>query len=210
MNTKHLLAAIFTVVVLSISFLSCEDKEDDTNNPATTDVVKEIYGFYGKPVAQVVSVLDNKGWTKNSYPLGQYTDISYFNSDTTKKYIIEISNNIVIRSTYIETESKDAFSIKLQENANYFLSQFEKWGVSLKALFPSTAYFQGSIMADNLQITQGYTDYEKFLTDFQAKKATLNLAQHMITSEQITGFMTVKINYTEKKSNVYVEFYSTY
>ena len=46
MNLKHYLAAIFSAAILSISFLSCDPKEDDpTPNPTiTNDVVKEVYG----------------------------------------------------------------------------------------------------------------------------------------------------------------------
>ena len=81
MNLKHYLAAIFVAAILSISFLACDPKEDDpTTNPTpSTDVVKEIYGYYGKPASQVLSILDAKGLTKvsDSTELGVvYTYIS--------------------------------------------------------------------------------------------------------------------------------------
>ena len=62
MNLKHYLAAIFSAAILSISFLSCDPKDDDpTTNPTpSTDVVKEVYGFYGKPTEEVVAILDQK------------------------------------------------------------------------------------------------------------------------------------------------------
>ena len=212
MNTKRFFAAILAAVILSISFLACDPKDDDpTTNPTpSTDVVKEVYGFYGKPYTQVTAELDKKGWTKDTYPFGQYTEIAYFNSDTTKKYMIQISNDTVIRSTYLEAESSKYNYSKLQENANYYLSLFEEWDPSFKNLFPLTALFKGQIMADNFDTWNNYTDYAGFFADYQAKKTTLDLAYQQRISEKISGNLTVSINYTEKKSYTSVEFYSTY
>ncbi|MDD2529643.1 MAG: hypothetical protein PHN41_00250, partial [Bacteroidales bacterium] len=86
MNTKRYITAIFAAIILSISFLACDPKEDDpTTNPTpTTDVVKEIHGFYGKPYTQVTAELDKKGWTKRVDTLGDLTVYVYYNSDSTK------------------------------------------------------------------------------------------------------------------------------
>ena len=67
MNTKRFFAAIFAAAILSISFLACDPKEDDpTTNPTpSTDVVKEVYGFFGKSTDEVVDKIKQKGWTKS-------------------------------------------------------------------------------------------------------------------------------------------------
>ena len=66
MNLKHYLAAIFAAAILSFSFLACDPKEDDpTPNPTpSNDVVKEVYGFYGKSEYQVLPLLMQKAGEK--------------------------------------------------------------------------------------------------------------------------------------------------
>ena len=86
MNPKRYFAAIFSAAILSISFLACDPKEDDpTTNPTpSTDIVKEIHGYYGKPAAQVIPIMDAKGWTKSMETSGELTGYSYLSSDSTK------------------------------------------------------------------------------------------------------------------------------
>ena len=94
MNTKRFFAAIFAAAILSISFLACDPKEDDpTTNPTpSTDVVKEVYGYYGKTTDEVVAILDQKGWTKSidsvSFlnPIGLMSILQTTFSDPSKKW----------------------------------------------------------------------------------------------------------------------------
>ena len=136
MNPKHYLAAIFAAAILSFSFLSCDPKDDEpTPNPTpSTDIVKEIHGYYGKPAAQVIPIMDAKGWTKSAETLGDLTGYDYYNSDSTKVYGIVTKNNIVKETHYMEVESTDFYKSKIAENADKFLSLFEKWEISLNNL----------------------------------------------------------------------------
>ena len=115
MNTKRFFAAIFAAAILSISFLACDPKEDEpTTNPTpSTDVVKEVYGFFGKPAAQVLSILDAKGWIKSMETSGELTGYDYYNSDSTKVYGIVTKNNIVKETHYMEVESTDFYKSKI-------------------------------------------------------------------------------------------------
>ena len=143
MNTKRFFAAIFAAAILSISFLACDPKEDEPtpNPPTSTDVVKEIYGYYGKPAAQVIPIMDAKGWTKSMETSGNLAVYSYFNSDSTKVYGIITKNNIVNETHYMEVESKDFYKSKIAENADKFLSLFEKWEISLNSIMPSESQY---------------------------------------------------------------------
>ena len=208
MNTKRFFAAIFAAAILSISFLSCDPKEDDptTNPPTSTDVVKEIYGYYGKPAAQVIPIMDAKGWTKSMETSGNLAVYSYFNSDSTKVYGIITKNNIVNETHYMEVESKDFYKSKIAENADKFLSLFEKWEISLNSLMPSESQYWGFINAYSLQFYQEYQSRDAFLSDFQAKKSTLTFAASAFTYGQFFGETFIHVDYNTKQSVVSVFF----
>ena len=208
MNPKHYLAAILTAAILSISFLACDPKEDDptTNPPTSTDVVKEIYGYYGKPAAQVIPIMDAKGWTKSMETSGNLAVYSYFNSDSTKVYGIITKNNIVNETHYMEVESKDFYKSKIAENADKFLSLFEKWEISLNSLMPSESQYWGTINAYSLQFYQEYQSRDAFLSDFQAKKSTLTFAASAFTYGQFFGETFIHVDYNTKQSVVTVFF----
>ncbi len=208
MNTKHYLAAILTAVILSISFLSCDPKEDDltTNLTTSTDVVKEIHGYYGKPAAQVIPIMDAKGWTKSVETSGDLAGYDYFNSDSTKVYGIITKNNIVKETHYMEVESTDFYKSKLAENADKFLSLFEKWEISLNSIMPSESQYWGYINAYSLQFYQEYQSRDAFLSDFQAKKSTLTFAASAFTYGQFFGETFIHVDYNTKQSVVSVFF----
>ena len=208
MNTKRFFAAIFAAAILSISFLSCDPKEDDpTTNPTpSTDVVKEIYGYYGKTSAQVIPIMDAKGWTKSVETSGDLAGYSYFNSDSTKVYGIITKNNIVNETHYMEVESTDFYKSKIAENADKFLSLFEKWEISLNSLMPSESQYWGTINAYSLQFYQEYQSRDAFLSDFQAKKSTLTFAGSAFTYGQFFGETFIHVDYNTKQSVVTVFF----
>ena len=208
MNTKRFFAAIFAAAILSISFLACDPKEDDPtpNPPTTTDVVKEIYGYYGKPAAQVIPIMDAKGWTKSVETSGDLAGYSYFNSDSTKVYGIITKNNIVNETHYMEVESTDFYKSKIAENADKFLSLFEKWEISLNSIMPSESQYWGFINAYSLQFYQEYQSRDAFLSDFQAKKSTLTFAGSAFTYGQFFGETFIHVDYNTKQSVVTVFF----
>ena len=208
MNTKRFFAAIFAAAILSISFLSCDPKEDDptTNPPTSTDVVKEIYGYYGKPAAQVIPIMDAKGWTKSMETSGNLAVYSYFNSDSTKVYGIITKNNIVNETHYMEVESKDFYKSKIAENADKFLSLFEKWEISLNSIMPSESQYWSYIHSYSLQFYQEYQSRDAFLSDFQAKKSTLTFAASAFTYGQFFGETFIHVDYNTKQSVVTVFF----
>ena len=208
MNTKRFFAAIFAAAILSISFLACDPKEDDptTNPTASTDVVKEIYGYYGKTSAQVIPIMDAKGWTKSVETSGDLAGYSYFNSDSTKVYGIITKNNIVNETHYMEVESKDFYKSKIAENADKFLSLFEKWEISLNSIMPSESQYWGFINAYSLQFYQEYQSRDAFLSDFQAKKSTLTFAASAFTYGQFFGETFIHVDYNTKQSVVTVFF----
>ncbi|MBP1645576.1 MAG: hypothetical protein H6Q16_1151 [Bacteroidetes bacterium] len=208
MNIKHYLSAIITAAILSISFLSCDPKEDDpTTNPTTSnDVVKEIYGYYGKPAAQVLSILDAKGWIKSMETSGELTGYSYISSDSAKGYGIIILNGKVKETQYMEVESTDFYKSKLAENADKFLSLFEKWEISLNSIMPSESQYWGAIHADSLQFNQEYQSRDAFISDFQAKKSTITFAGSAFTYGQFFGETFIHVDYNTKQSVVSVFF----
>ena len=208
MNTKHYLTAIFAATILSISFLACDPKEDDpTTNPTTSnDVVKEIYVYYGKPAAQVIPIMDAKGWTKSMETSGNLAVYSYFNSDSTKVYGIITKNNIVNETHYMEVESTDFYKSKIAENADKFLSLFEKWEISLNSIMPSESQYWSYIHSYSLQFYQEYQSRDAFLSDFQAKKSTLTFAASAFTYGQFFGETFIHVDYNTKQSVVTVFF----
>src|SRR5574344_928684 len=128
MNLKRFFSAIFFSFILSISFLACDPKEDDpTPNPTpSTDVVKEVYGYFGKPTDEVVAILDQKGWTKSVISNIQGVVYTYLSADSLKLYAVFSINDTIKGSAYGEQESTSSFSDKLASNTNRFLSLFEK------------------------------------------------------------------------------------
>ena len=208
MNTKRFFAAIFAAAILSISFLACDPKEDDpTTNPTpSTDIVKEIHGYYGKPAAQVIPIMDAKGWIKSMETSGELTGYSYLSSDSTKGYGIIILNGKVKETHYMEVESTDFYKSKLAENADKFLSLFEKWEISLNSIMPSESQYWGFINAYSLQFYQEYQSRDAFLSDFQAKKSTLTFAASAFTYGQFFGETFIHVDYNTKQSVVSVFF----
>ena len=208
MNLKRYFAAIFAAAILSISFLACDPKEDDptTNPTASTDVVKEIYGYYGKTSAQVIPIMDAKGWTKSVETSGDLAGYSYFNSDSTKVYGIITKNNIVNETHYMEVESKDFYKSKIAENADKFLSLFEKWEISLNSIMPSESQYWSYIHSYSLQFYQEYQSRDAFLSDFQAKKSTLTFAASAFTYGEFFGETFIHVDYNTKQSVVSVFF----
>ncbi|MDD4702765.1 MAG: hypothetical protein PHE28_00395 [Bacteroidales bacterium] len=208
MNTKRYITAIFAAIILSISFLACDPKEDDpTTNPTpTTDVVREIHGFYGKSAAEVIPIMDAKGWAKSVETSGDLAGYDYYNSDSTKVYGIVTKNNIVKETHYMEVESTDFYKSKLAENADKFLSLFEKWEISLNSLMPSESQYWGAIHTDSLQFIQEYQSRDVFLSDFQAKKSILTFAGSAFTYGQFFGETFIHVDYQSKQSVVSVFF----
>jgi hypothetical protein len=208
MNTKRYITAIFAAIILSISFLACDPKEDDpTTNPTpTTDVVKEIHGFYGKSAAEVIPIMDAKGWAKSVETSGDLAGYDYYNSDSTKVYGIVTKNNIVKETHYMEVESTDFYKSKLAENADKFLSLFEKWEISLNSLMPSESQYWGAIHTDSLQFIQEYQSRDVFLSDFQAKKSILTFAGSAFTYGEFFGETFIHVDYQSKQSVVSVFF----
>ena len=202
------LLAILSLLAVSFSFLSCEDKEDDTNtNPTTsTDVVKEIYGYYGKSAAQVIPLLDAKGWTKSMETSGELTGYSYLNSDSTKSYGIVFFNDKVKEINYMEVESSEFYVSKLAENADKFLSLFEKWELSFNSITPSQSQYWGAIHADSLQFNQEYQSRDAFISNFHAKKSTLSFAGTAFTYGEFYGETYLHVDYQSKQSLISVFF----
>jgi hypothetical protein len=175
MNLKHYLTAIFAAAILSFSFLSCDPKEDDptTNPPTTTDVVKEIHGFYGKTAAQVIPIMDAKGWTRREHTFESGANYQYINSDSTKTYYIEAWNDTVTFSEYYELETGDTNQEISTENIHRFIQTFENWeNIMSQIPHPNTIY-SGFIVEDSSEYVQRYDLRNEFLQDFQVKKPTL-------------------------------------
>ena len=178
MNTKRFFAAIFAAAILSISFLACDPKEDDpTPNPTpSTDIVKEIHGYYGKPAAHVLSVLDAKGWTRREHTFESGANYQYINSDSTKTYFIETWNDTVIFSEYNEFEKGDVNQEISTVNIHRFIQTFENWeNIMSQIPHPNTIY-SGFIVEDSSESAQRYDLRNEFLQDFQNKKSTLKYA----------------------------------
>ena len=206
MNTKRFFAAIFAAAILSISFLACDPKEDDptTNQQTTTDVVKEIYGYYGKSTPEVLPFLDAKGWTKTVTQNSVFTKYEYLNSDRTKRYLIVFKDDRVVESTYDEIESSDNKANKLGQTATSFISTFEKWDASLREIYPANAYYSGHVFANNFSFFMFYDSYSEFLEDFQEQKPTLQSAESVYISNIFNAQVGVDIDYESAKNQVYI------
>ncbi|MFV0598704.1 MAG: hypothetical protein ACK5M0_03145 [Bacteroidales bacterium] len=178
MNLKHYLAAIFSAAILSFSFLACDPKEDDpTTNPTpSTDVVKEIHGFYGKPAVEVLSILDAKGWTRREHTFESGANYQYINSDSTKTYFIETWNDTVIFSEYNEFEKGDVNQEISTVNIHRFIQTFENWENTMSQIPQPNTIYSGFIVEDSSESAQRYDSRNAFLQDFQNKKSTLRYA----------------------------------
>ena len=208
MNTKRFFAAIFAAAILSISFLACDPKEDDpTTNPTTTnDVVKEIHGFYGKPAAQVLSILDAKGWAKVSHSSELGVVYTYISADSLKMYAVYSIDNTIKSSYYGEFESPMLYIDKLASNTNKFLLLFEKWEQSLSTISLLNAIYRGNIYADEYGFFQYYEDRSIFLNDYQAKKTTINAVSSAYFNSQVRAEVYCYLNDEDNESGVFVVF----
>ena len=204
MNLKRFFAAIFAAVILSISFLSCDPKEDDpTTNPTpTVDVVKEVKSFYQRPYTEVASILDKKGLIKNVQYPKDGLNIFYFNQDSTMGYTIYIFQDTVTAVSYFNLESADVMNTKLQENANKFISTFEKWDSCLQVILPSNYLFFGEIDAQNGEFWQEYTNYTLFMEHFVEKKSSLDFVFSSFKNDEIRLILRMVIDYNSKRSTI--------
>ena len=175
MNLKRFFAAIFSATILLISFFACDPKEDDpTPNPTpSTDVVKEIHGFYGKPAAHVLSVLDAKGWTRREHTFESGANYQYINSDSTKTYYIEAWDDTVIFSEYNEFEKGDVNQEISTVNIHRLIQTFENWENTMSQIPHPNTFYKGLIVADSAEFVQIYALRNDFLQTFQVKKPTL-------------------------------------
>ena len=208
MRKRSFFAALLALLVVSMVFLSCDPKEDDnTTNPTpTTNIVKEVYDFYGMTEAQAISILDKKGWIKEVDVYGAETRIFYYSSDTTKRYYLVSVGDTIICSRYEEKESAYGSGLKLAENFGRFLQTFEKWEPLMYNLKPSDATYEGYIYADDRTFSQNYTDRAVFLADYNTKKPTLNRAFSGFYNDRIYGYVEVCLDYDAKNTYVYIEF----
>ncbi|MBP1645577.1 MAG: hypothetical protein H6Q16_1152 [Bacteroidetes bacterium] len=208
MDRKHYLVAILTAAILSISFLSCDPKDDDpTTNPTpSTDVVKEVYGFFGKPEAQVLSILDAKGWTKVSDSAELGLVYSYISADSLKVYAVYSIDNTIKGAAYSESESPITSYGKNASNTNKFISLFEIMEQSLSTISLLNINYIGKIIADNGTFNQEYYDRAEFLSDFQAKKSTLYLARSSFYGEEMSANTHLYLNDEDNESEVFVVF----
>ena len=208
MNTKRFFAAIFAAAILSISFLACDPKEDDptTNPPTSTDVVKEVYGYYGKTTDEVVAILDQKGLTKSVISNIQGVVYTYLSADSLKLYAVFSINDTIKGSAYGEQESTSSFSDKLASNTNKFISLFETMEQSLSTISLLNIAYIGKIIADSGTFNQEYYDRAEFLSDFQAKKSTLYFARSVFYGEEMSGNTHLYLNDEDIESAVFVVF----
>ncbi|MPL76914.1 hypothetical protein SDC9_22765 [bioreactor metagenome] len=208
MNLKHYLAAIFSAAILSISFLACDPKEDDpTPNPTpSTDVVKEVYGFYGKSESQVLPLLDAKGWRKSVDTSSLGVVYTYLSIDSNKMYSVYSTNNVIYSVSYGEAEKTMMYNGKLASNTNRLLSLFEKWEQSLSTVNISNSTFQGSIIADEFEFVQEYEDRATFLNYYQTKKPTIDAVKSQYSNLQFRGYIYAYLDYNTEDSFVYVVF----
>ena len=208
MNTKRFFAAIFAAAILSISFLACDPKEDDptTNPTTTTDVVKEIYGYFGKPTDEVVAILDQKGWTKSIGSASYRVIYTYLSSDSLKSYEIVSYNNYITGTFYTEREKKLNNYNKYSSNTDKFISLFEKWENSLSNVGIATHTYFGKLTAEDHAFNHQYNDRMLFLENFNAKKSSLNSAISSFFGNQMNGECTLHIDTLNSNSYVSIRF----
>ena len=208
MNLKRFFSAIFAAAILSISFLACDPKEDDpTTNPTpSTDVVKEVYGFFGKPEAQVLPLLDAKGWTKVSDSAELGVVYNYISADSLKVYAVYSIDNTIKGAAYSESESPITSYGKNASNTNKFISLFETMEQSLSTISLLNIAYIGKIIADSGTFNQEYYDRAEFLSDFQAKKSTLYFARSVFYGEEMSGNTHLYLNDEDIESAVFVVF----
>ena len=208
MNTKRYFVAIFAFAILSIAFLSCnpDDEEPPTNPDITFDVVREIRFFYKKPTNLVLSILDNKGWNKASDTDGLIVYDRYYNSDSTKTYLINSIDNIVIQAYYKELENYDYSFAKLPEHLKIYPKTYKKWEENLSKYFSSNATYNGFVRADSVNFYQQYTNRELYLSDFQTYESTLRESYSFFTYDDFKGSVSIKLDYITHKSVISVLF----
>ncbi len=207
MNTKHYLAAIFAAAILSISFISCEEKEDEPTTTPTTekDIVAIVHSFLGKNIYEIDFNIIGEDFT-GCGTYDEYSFITFYNSDTTKEYNIRAFNDTVILSSYKEAENSKVIFPKLQVNANKFISKFVKWETSLNKLFPSNAEFHGYLSADNNNFYEYYNNHAQFKEDYITKLSTLNDVYSKFNYNGIYGKVGVNIDYIEDFTSAYISF----
>ena len=208
MNTKRFFAAIFAAAILSISFLACDPKEDDpTTNPTpSTDVVKEVYGFFGKSEAQVLPLLDAKGWAKVSDSSDLGVVYTYISADSLKMYAVYSIDNTIKGAAYGVAENTSFITSKLASNVDKFFLLFENWEQSLSTCSILNSVYQGAVGADDFQFQHSYDDRAEFLNVYQTKKPTLNFAASMYESPQTLGSVNLFIDYEGDESTINVIF----
>ena len=208
MNTKRFFAAIFAAAILSISFLACDPKEDDpTTNPTpSTDVVKEVYGFYGKSESQVLPLLDAKGWRKSVDTSSLGVVYTYLSIDSNKMYSVYSTNNVIYSVSYGEAEKTMMYNGKLASNTNRLLSLFEKWENSLSNVGIATQSYFGKLTAEDHAFNQQYNDRMLFLENFNSKKSSLNSAISSFFGNQMSGKCSLLIDTLNNNSCVSITF----
>ena len=208
MNTKRFFAAILAAVILSISFLACDPKEDEpTTNPTpSTDVVKEVYGFFGKPESYVLPILDAKGLTKVSDSSELGVVYTYISADSLKVYAVYSIDNTIKGAAYSVAENTSFITSKLASNVDKFFLLFENWEQSLSTCSILNSVYQGTVVADGFRFQHSYEDRAEFLNVYQTKKPTLNLAMSRHESPQTAGFVYLMIDYEGDESIVNVVF----
>ncbi|MDD4528393.1 MAG: hypothetical protein PHX48_00775 [Bacteroidales bacterium] len=209
MNSKHYLAAIFAFAILSIAFLSCNpDDEEPPTTPATIDVVKEVYGFYGKHEAEVLTALDKKGFTKSLVEIENGIIHSYTSLDSCKTYSVVSEDSVIVSSFYKENNRSGNIKNNLLKTENQFLSNFEKWEESLSKIITTYPTYLGYIYIKEGNTGDFYHERDVFLTEYQAKKSVLNQASSSFYGSEINGSVAVGIDFESLGSYVTVSFNS--
>jgi hypothetical protein len=208
MRKRSFFAALLALLVVSMVFLSCDPKEDDntTNPTSTTNIVKEVYGFYNMPTAKAKSILEKKGWIKKVIPYGAGAEILYYSPDTTKSYYLISKGDTITYSSYGEKESSFIRQTKLAENFGRFLQTFEKWEPLIYNIKPSDATYEGYIYANEGEYEQNCSDRAAFLAEYNTKKTTLIKAISGFRNEKIYGKVTISLDYYANNTLVYIEF----
>lgn len=208
MNTKRYLASIFATLILSISFLSCNpyDEDSQTKPSISVDVVQEVYGYYGKHISEATAVLDKKGWTKVVSEFTGGIDYSYYNRERTQTYSLNVYEDTIRLSCFTEKENLNKLDSKLANIDNKLLITFEYWEISVLKIFPNYDEYQGQIIADNGGFNDTYIDRELFLNDYYTKKPSINFVHVRFYYDNSQGYISVNDNHYEQTSSVKIVF----
>lgn len=210
MNTKRYLAAILTAVILSISFLACEEKEDDpTTNPTPTfDLVKEVHGFMGKTYSEVSAVLDTKGLIKSVKNHSNGNEYTYTNSDSTKIYWLTTFHDTVFYSAYQMSDRASDIILKSSNNLNKYLLTFDKWRLSFDKIFDSAPHFYGILGAGDSTVYDEYLDKDLFLSTYNSNKSTVKGFYYSnVSSNHLLGrIYTSKLDTIDNKYSLTILF----